>query len=364
MAIFMSHLAGGGMERSMLNIAKGMMAHGHQVDLLVTVARGPFARNLPQGMRVFEFARKRKLKMRYVGVVLSLVRYMREEKPHAIYSALGPQNVQLLLASKLARSDCRCVISARGSLTAEERQLGLYRRAHARAYKVLYPSADAIIAVSEGVRRHLVEDLGIPDSLIKVVYNPVDSEEIVRMSREPVAEPWLDGNSVPVILAAGRLFPEKGLDLLLDAFRLVLDRRQARLVILGEGVLRDSLTEQVERLGLGGKVRMPGFVDNPFAYMARAHLFVLSSRREGFGNVLVEALACGCPVVSTDCPGGPREILEDGRWGTLTPTGDREALARAIQEALDKNADRRRLLERARFFSVERATAGYLSLLP
>jgi glycosyltransferase involved in cell wall biosynthesis len=363
MAIFISHLAGGGMERSMLNVAKGMMACGHSVDLLVTVAKGPFARNLPQGMRVFEFGRKRKLEMRYVGVVLRLVRYMREEKPYAIYSALGPQNVQLLLAGKLSRSGCRCVISVRSTLFTEEQRLDLYRRAHTCAYKLLYPSAHAVIAVSSAVKRYLIEGFGIPDSLVEVVYNPVDIEEIAGKASEPVADPWLNGKPVPVVLAAGRLFPEKGFDILLDAFRLVVDRRPARLIILGEGVLRGSLSGQVERLGLGGNVRMPGFVDNPFAYMAWADLFVLSSRREGFGNVLVEALACGCPVVSTDCPGGPREILEDGRWGTLTPTGDRGALACAILEALDKKADRQRLVERARFFSVERATTDYLSLL-
>ena len=347
----------------MLSVAEGMTAHGHQVDLLVTVARGPFARRLPQGVRVFELARKRKLEMRYVGVVLSLVRYVREEQPYAIYSALGPQNVQLLLAGKLSRTGCRCVISVRGTLFTKEQRQDLYRRIHVRAYRLLYPSAHAIVAVSSAVKRYLVEGFGIPDNLVKVVYNPVDFDQIAVQASEPVAEPWLSEKSVPVVLAAGRLFPEKGFDELLDAFRLVVEKRPARLIILGEGVLRGSLAGQVERLGLGGNVRMTGFVDNPFAYMARADLFVLSSRREGFGNVLVEALACGCPVVSTDCPGGPREILGDGRWGTLVPTGDRDALAGAIVEALDEKADRQKLIERARFFSVERATSGYLSLL-
>ena len=358
----MSSLAGGGMERSMLNIAKGMIAGGHRVDLLLNIAEGPHLKHLPQGMRVFEFGRRRRLGMRSINAVLSLVRYMRQEKPHAIYSALGPQNVQLLLASKISRSECRCIISVRKTFSVEGQRSGFYRRAHHRAYGILYPSAYAIIAVSNGVKRYLVEHLSMPDSLISVVHNPVSSEEIIRKSCEPVADPWLNGNPMPVILAVGRLSPEKGFDVLIDAFRLVVKKRQARLIILGEGELRGSLAGRIEQLGLGGNVGMPGFVDNPFAYMSRADLFVLSSSREAFGNVLVEALACGCPVVSTDCPYGPREILEDGLWGTLTPVGDPEALARAILESLDTIVQREKLVERARFFSVERAVDGYLSL--
>ena len=198
---------------------------------------------------------------------------------------------------------------------------------------------------------------------VHVVYNPVVTEEMERKSREPVDHPWIGGDGPPVILAVGRLDAQKDFPTLLAAFARLLTRRPARLIVLGEGKKRPHLLSLARRLGVAEHVDFPGFADNPYAFMARASLFVLSSRREGLPTVLIEAMACGCPVVSTDCPYGPREILEDGRHGPLAPVGDAEALAAAMARTLDAPPRPEALRERASFFNVARAINRYEELL-
>jgi len=227
----------------------------------------------------------------------------------------------------------------------------------------LYPQADAIVAISHGVADDLVTRVGVRRDRITVIHNPVDIAGAGALAAEPLDHPWFAPGEPPVVLAAGRLVAQKDFFTMLDAFARVRARRPVRLVVLGDGPLRAALRTRAETLGVAADAAFPGFAANPFRFMARAGVFALSSRWEGFGVVLVEALACGCPVVSTDCPSGPAEILEHGRWGALVPVGDPARLAEALAAALDdpEDADARR--RRAADFAPERALPAYAQVL-
>jgi glycosyltransferase involved in cell wall biosynthesis len=199
-----------------------------------------------------------------------------------------------------------------------------------------YPWADAIVAVSKGVADDLARVARLPRDRIKVIYNPVVTEALFRKAEEPLEHPWFLSGCPPVILGVGRLTAAKDFPTLIRAFARVRESQLARLLILGEGEKRDSLEKLVRELRLERDVSMPGFMDNPYAYMRKSSIFVLSSCWEGLPNVLIEAMACGCQVISTNCPSGPEEILRGGHYGKLVPVGDAEALAKAILANFDK----------------------------
>lgn len=226
-----------------------------------------------------------------------------------------------------------------------------------------YVYADAAFGVSSGVAAELRRLPGMAGERVHTVYNPVVAKDVDRKARESADHPWIGGAGPPVILAVGRLSVQKSFSTLLVAFGRLLQRRPARLIVLGEGKRKPHLLSLARRLGVAEHVGFPGFVDNPYAFMARASLFVLSSRYEGLSTVLIEAMACGCPVVSTDCPHGPREILEDGKHGPLVPVGDAEALAAAMARTLDAPPRPEALRERASFFNAARAIDRYEELL-
>ncbi len=222
--------------------------------------------------------------------------------------------------------------------------------------------ADTIVAVSQGVADDL-STLTEPGSNIVTIYDPFDTDEIQALGSQPLDHPWFAPGQPPVIIGAGRLHQVKDFPTLIRAFQVVRRNSNARLMILGDGSERAGLESLVENLGLQGEVEMPGFKDNPFAYLSRSAVFVLSSVVEGFGRVLVEALSLGIPVVSTDCPGGPSEILERGAFGRLVPVGDADALAAAILETMaeDSGANERRA--RARDFSIDASVDRYLEVM-
>ncbi len=233
-----------------------------------------------------------------------------------------------------------------------------------------YEQADAIVTVSGGLADELAAYAGIERSRITTVFNPVVGPHLATRAREPVDHPWFAPDQPPVILGVGKIGPQKDFPNLIRAFARVRAVRPARLMILGPARSEERYADHVQtvkalpaQLGIADDVGFPGWVDNPFAYMARAHLFVLSSAWEGFGNVLVEALACGCPAVSTDCPSGPAEILDKGRFGPLVPVGDDQALAAAILDVLDAPPSRDRQRARAALFTVENAIDHYLKLM-
>lgn len=355
-ALFMPGFAGGGAERVMLILAEGFAGRGFLVDMVVTKARGPLLNDVPENVQVVDLGARR--------IAFSLgpfARYLRTAKPDAILSALPSTNTIAILARAMVRVRSRLVICEHSTLS---RAMKGTRFARARVMPSLmrpaYPKADAIVAVSNGVADDLARMLDFPRERIEVIYNPIDLSRIRALAREVIDDPWFAADAKDVIVSVGRLTRPKDFPTLIRAFAALTRDRPARLLILGEGEDRPALEKLVRELSLQDEVRLPGFVVNPYAYMRRASVFVLSSQWEGFGLVVAEALACGTPVVSTDCPSGPREILKDGALGRLVPPGDADLLAAAIGETLDEGR-RAPVIDEA--FFPDTAVELYLKLL-
>jgi len=327
-AIFIPSLHGGGAERVMVTLANGFAARGHRVDLVLSRAEGPYLTEVATNVRIIDLDRKRVLIS-----LLPLARYLRRERPDAMLSALNHANVIAIIARKLSRVSTRLVVSERNSLA--NRPAGMTGWILRATMKKLYPHADAVVAVSQAMAKELVTELGLPPTKVAAIPNPVDVPTLHSLAQERPNHQWLGAGQPPVVLSVGRLEPQKDYQTLLTAFAKLQSTSEARLIILGEGSQREELEQLVAQLGLTGAVDLVGFKENPFGWMAACDLFVLSSRFEGFPNVLVQAMACGAKVVSTDCPTGPNEILEGGLWGRLVAVGDADALAEAMAQALD-----------------------------
>ena len=373
-AIYIYGLSGGGATRRTLTLAGGFAKRGHRVDLVIVDAEGPLAGKLPDGVRlvVLDSAllrlagrlRKRRRRRRIKASSFALARYLWRERPDVLLSAANHVHLTAVIAARLSRAPVRVVLRVSNHLTGSH--LGNSERPRPLRLKFarrIYGRADAAIAVSQGIADDLVEHTTLSREQVHAVTNPTYTPEIETAAAASLDHAWLQPGSPPLLLGAGRLAPAKDFAMLLRAFARVRARRSVHLVILGEGSKRGSLEQQLHELGVAADVELHGFVDNPFAWMSRASLFVLSSAWEGSPGVLVEAMACGCPVVSTDCPSGPDEILAGGRYGRLVPVGDAAALADAIVETLDTTIDREALRSRAREFNVDRAVEHYLDIL-
>ncbi len=324
-ALFLPSLAGGGAERVTLNLIRGLLASGHQVDLVLASRSGPYLDLVPEGARVVDLGNRRTL-----ASLPALVRYLRNQKPDGLLSAMNHSNIVAVWAAFLAGYRGPVLVAEHNELPASDHSR--WQRAFNAAIRFSYPRAKQVIAVSHGVKRSLVNHAGVPADRIEVIYNPVIHADFSSQNRQ--LPPELQTRTKPVIVGVGRLTRQKNFVNLLQAFALLRARLDARLLILGEGEDRPLLAELVARLGLADDVSMPGFVSNPYDFLAHADLFVLSSDWEGLPTVLIEALALGTRVVSTDCPSGPREILANGHYGALVPMGDSEALADAMVVAL------------------------------
>lgn len=389
-AFFMNSLMLGGAERVILTLARALLARGtHRVDLVLASRGGPLVAEIPGGMRVIElglawppavwsallslrlptarilsgqFIRRKPPKA--VRSLPRLVRYLRDERPDGLLTTLPYNNLAALWAAFLAGTSTRIVVREANMLSKEVTESAKSLEQHLPALACAwYPRASGIVAVSDGVAQDLCELIGLPRQRIITIHNPVDFPRITALAEEPVDDDWFRPGRPPVVAAVGRLYPQKDYPTLLRAFAEVRAAREARLVIFGEGPDRPSLEALARSLGITKSLRMPGPVANPFAYIRRAAAFVLSSAWEGFPNVLAEALTCGCPVVSTDCPSGPAELLEGGRWGRLVPVSDHRALAEAIMATLDEPRDSERLRRRAGELSLDHAIDRYLDLL-
>jgi glycosyltransferase involved in cell wall biosynthesis len=358
-ALFFPSLMPGGVQRVMLNLSHGLVERGHRVDIVLVQAHGHLLEQVPEGVRVVDLGASRVL-----ASLPALVRYLRREKPVAILSAQPHCNLVAIWARLLSGNRARLTVSEHNTLTnALEHADQRSERRFPRLMHLFYPLADAIVAVSEGVASDVARVTGLLRKKFHVIYNPIVFPGLEAMAASPLDHAWFIDGQTPVILTVGRLAAQKDHTTLLNAFALVRARRSAHLVILGEGEKRAELEEQADRLGVAADMAILGFDANPFKYMARSAVFVLSSAWEGFGMVLVEAMACGTQVVSTDCPSGPAEILDNGKYGRLTPVGDPVALADAIQAALDHPLPVEKIRSRARTFSIAAATEKYLQLL-
>ena len=371
-AILVSSWPRGAIQRLMLNLAAEFAAAGHRVDLLAPRGQPP-AEGLPHGVQLLELAPRlarlpgvRRHKRWFVPLALpALVAYLRRERPVALLSGGEWPNVVSLLGRRVAAGATRVVVSEHihvGASTAgaaERRRRYLLPRLMAR----LYPRADAVVAVSEGVRQDLLGRFPLPPAAVRTIYNPVITPALLAARDAPLDDPWFVAGAPPVLINVAQLRVQKDQATLLRAFARLRARHPARLLILGEGNQRPALEALARELGIAADVRLAGFVPNPLAYLRRARLFVLSSAWEGLPTVLIEALACGCPVVSTDCPSGPAEILDNGRWGGLVPVGDVDALTAAIETALAADVDRQALERRGLDFSAAAVAPPYLDLL-
>ena len=298
-----------------------------------------------------------------------LVQKLRTSRPRVIISALPELNVLALWASRHVRPRPRVVVtehSVHTPLPRSKRHGRWFKRFLPQVMYRTYGLADAIVAVSDGVGDDVAAFTGLPRERIQTIYNPVVPDDVEQLAAEPVSHPWFLAGGPPVVLGAGRLHQQK--DFPTRAFARVRKERPVRLVIFGESEhgdtdsQREALMKVAGELGVAEEVSLPGCTANLFAYMASAAVFVLSSRWEGSPTVLIEAMACGCPVVSTDCPSGPREILEGGIRGELAPIGDDAALAQA-SSMLDFPRDRGTLMKRAGAFSVDAAVRRYDEVL-
>lgn len=330
-AVFAPDMAGGGAERAALQLAGGLAARGVTTDLVLASAVGPRMPEISDDVNVVDLGARRVLTS-----IPALVRYLRTSRPDAMVSVLDHANVVALWARRVAGHPKRLVVVEQNNLTSAAGH-GKSRRDRImpRVVNRFYPWADVVAGVSAGVlddlKRHATS---VAPERFRVIYNPIVTDDIAGMAAEPLDHPWFQGDD-QVFVAAGRYRPQKDFPTLIRAFAEVRSRRPARLVILGDGPDRAELESLIEELGVGADVELFGYTDNPYAFFSRATAFVLSSRWEGLPTVLIEALSCGAPVVATDCPNGPEEILDGGRYGLLLPVGDVEALASGLEMALD-----------------------------
>jgi glycosyltransferase involved in cell wall biosynthesis len=335
LAVIIPGLYGGGCERVMLNLLGGFARRGIRSDLVVADAEGPYLDQVPEGVRLVKLIDRRLPRLRTVATLPLMMKYLRNERPRAVLSAMHA-NVVVLWARRLSGVPVRTVVSEHNTFTMQISGFGpVYRRVFPVVTRQAYGWADAIVAVSKGAAEDLSRVARLPIARIEVIPNPIITPEMRQKACEVPDHPWFGPGQSPVVLAIGRLSRQKDLPTLIRAFSRVRKRLAVRLLILGEGEDRAELESMVRELGLTGDVGMPGFVRNPYAFLSHSAVLVLSSRWEGLPTVLVEALYCGTPVVSTDCPSGPREILLDGKYGKLVPVGDVEALEEAICASLD-----------------------------
>ena len=375
-ALAVPHLLGGGAERTTVRIARGLLERGHRVDLLVLHDGDAQGYELPEGARLFvlkpergSWFRNRLLLVRVFGLPAvwrvsgTLLRqsrafatYLNRENPDCILPSLPKMKVAAFIARHVALKDHAIIPIMHSNL--------LHRgRNYQYLYSIVFPSSDRVVAVSEGVSGDLIQRLGLPQDLVERIYNPVVGNNLEELVQEDIDHPWLHDGGPPIVLAAGRLARVKDFPTLLRAFAKVADTRPVRLVVLGDGGWRRRLEKLARKLKVADKVWFCGWVTNPFPFMRQASVFVLSSRYEGLGNVLIEALACGCPCISTDCPYGPAEILQNGRFGPLVRVGDAEALAQAIEQLLEAPPDQETLRTRGQAFGVDEAIERYERLI-
>lgn len=355
-AFVVASMESGGAERVALNLAEEIARSGRQVDLVLVSAHGPLLPEVSPEVRIIDLRCERARR-----AIFKLRRYLRTVQPTAVIGFTFHVNLLTVLAHLGLGSRTRVILSVHSTFSGALREYSRVTRAiFYPATLLLYRFADWIVAVSNGAADDLARVAKLGRERIITIHNPVLGRGFDVAARESVHHRWIRAG-LPVLVSVGRLSEAKDYPTLIRAFERVREVTNARLLIVGEGDKREEIEDIVRERGLDGDVELLGHVRNPLPYMKEADLFVMSSKREGFGNVLVEAMGVGTPVISTDCPHGPAEILEGGRWGRLVPVGDEVALADAIIATLQCGGVDARA--RAREFSVAAAADRYLGLL-
>lgn len=362
---FISSLAGGGAERVMVDILRHINSGILEPVLVLLYSHdsSPYRESLPKDIKIIVIERRSNTLTDKIRQLINFVKTVFRERPHVILSMLTHNNIMALLARILFRIRvivCEHIMLGKVIETGEgKRMLGI---PVAPMVRILYGFADKVIAVSEEIRANLIKEFYVPARKIQVIYNPIDFDRITELSKIPSEHPFFE-ERMPVVIAAGRLVPQKGFDILIESFSVVLSEMDARLIILGEGREQESLNKLVRDRNITGKVSFAGFQKNPYSFLSRADLFVLSSLYEGLPMVVLEAMACGVPVICTDCRSGPREILYNGRCGFLVPVEDVRALSKGIVKLLKDRALREEFsrlgMQRAADFSIDKIIKQY-----
>ena len=355
-AFYMHDLSGGGVERMRLALIAQLRARGTRVTLILAARSGPLGSRLPHDLPVVEIGMRGML-----GNVLPLARMLRRIRPDILVASLDHNNVTALLASWVSGSATRIVICQHNALSAE-RALGWRYRLIPWLYWLLQRGADGVVAVSNGVADDLARVAGIARANITPIYNPIIGPDFAERMAGASPHPWLDDTNMPVFVFAGRLTSQKDPATLLEAMAGVLQCRSARLIVLGEGPLLAGLQDSTDILGIADHVAFVGYQINPLPWIRHASALVCTSRYEGLGNTLIEALACGIPVIATNCPHGPSEVLLGGKIGRLVAVGDAAGLAQAMLALLRDVPDRAALTARAASFTVEACAEAHEAL--
>lgn len=327
-AVFIPSVHGGGAERAMLIFAEELLRLGFEVELVVGNLDGAWRDAIPQNLAVVDLKAPR-----MIGAILPLRRYIRRRKPKVMFSTISHANVGALIAAIFSGSSVPVVVR-QSNTPLSERMGSLGNWCVGRLIPYLYPYAKTILAVSQSVRDELVAMNPKMAPRIKVVPTPVLSPSVYERAQVIPDHPWYQRKDKPIIVSVGRLKPHKGMFELIEAFSMLKNEVDARLVILGEGDDRSRLEGLIDKLGLKDDSALLGFMDNPFSFMKHADLFVLASHFEGLPNVLIQALALGLPVVATNSPGGVSELLADGKYGRLVPLHHVDMLAQSMLEEL------------------------------
>lgn len=358
-SFFLPTLNFGGIEANTIRLANAFSKKGYDVDLLVARAEGDYIDRIPEYIKVVNFH-----KNKVYTTIPQLIKYIRRVKPEAIIAGGEAPNIVLILSKLLSfQSQTKTIVSIRTHLSTELKHTkNLNKRILAILGKLLYRCADEIVAVSRGVAEDVSVLFAIKLEKISVVYNPIVDDKLKNISNE-IYKGKIEVNTIPVILGVGRLAHVKNFSLLIEAFSNVVEQTEAKLIIVGEGPERGKLEKKVFDLGLNNRVELVGYKPNPYLLMESSDVFVLSSLWEGFGNVLVEAMACGMKVVSTNCNGGPTEILDGGRFGELVENDNADALTKGILNALNNRYDVKKNIVRSKDFTVEKAMESYIKLI-
>jgi glycosyltransferase involved in cell wall biosynthesis len=357
-------IGGGGVERVVVNLIKGLVKYPLSIDLLLFNKHSEFLQEVPPEVRIIEFPNMESSRIRWV---FPLVSYLRHEKPSILVSHILQFNVIAVLAKFLSGISLHTILVEHLSFDCLENKT--IDKSNKRFDIVdflrllLYPRSNLVAAVSQGLASELESHLKMRAGATKVLYNPVIDRSLILKTQSICDHPWLQPNQPPFFLAVGRLEPQKDFSTLINAFAIFRQKHVARLIILGEGTERQKLEAQIVRCRLEEDISLPGFSDNPYVYMGRASAFVLSSIFEALPTVVIEALACGCQIVATDCPYGPDEILMSGKYGLLVPVGDIKSLANAMEKIIDSPISPNLLRQRASDFTVENATLEYLKVM-
>jgi glycosyltransferase involved in cell wall biosynthesis len=358
-AFFLVNLDGGGAEKVMLSLANGFAAQGLKVDLVLVKLTGEYLSLISPQVRVVNFDHPR-----LITSLPLIVKYLKQNRPKLLISALEDPNTLAIIAKILARVPTRVVVTVHNHLTRYSTQSKeLKRKLIPWFVRGLFPFADEIVAVSQGVADDAAKVSRLASTKIKTIYNPIFTTDLIDKFQEQIDCDWLLNDRIPVILGVGRLTKQKDFATLIRAIAIVKQRYPVRLILLGQGEELPYLESLVKELDLVNDIAFLGFVANPYAYMSKAKMLVMSSVYEGFGNVLVEGMLAGIPVVSTNCESGPSEILADGKYGNLADVGDAHSLAVAIIDTLKNPLHPDILRKRGQEFSLAAALEKYHQLL-